>query len=196
MKFIIMVCATFLARVKPVSASANPACMNMTRKPVIRVHMRFMETRLWPAKSATSASVGLPASLAVTSAMPPVVVPPGSGLGGGAGAAAGAGVAGAAGLSWANTQPPTASRQASTRPKTILHGSERVPDPGSFMHVSPSAAACRRSLKKERRPYPGAITRCDLLVARHPVAARDVPWSVVNDITNLGATPTEPVPAG
>src|SRR5947199_7288074 len=197
MKFIIMVCATFLARVKPVSTSANPACMNMTRKPVSSVHITLIETRLWPANSATSVSVGLPASLAVTSPMPPVAVPAGSGFdGGGAGAAAGAGVAGAAGLSWANTQPPTARRQASTRPKTILHGSERVPDPGSFMHVSPSAAACRRSLKKERRPYPGAITRCDLLVARHPVAARDVPWSVVNDITNLGATPTEQVPAG
>ena len=100
MKFIIMVCATFFARVKPVSASANPACMNMTRKPVSSVHIRLIDTRLWPAKSAISASVGLPASLAVTSAMPPVAMPPGSGFGGGAGAAAGAaGAAGAAALS-------------------------------------------------------------------------------------------------
>src|SRR6266481_10196407 len=88
MKFIIMVWATFLA-------SAKPACMNMTRNPVRRVHMRLIETLLWPAVSATSASVGLPASLAVTSAMPPVAVPPGSGLGGGAGAGAAAVAAGA-----------------------------------------------------------------------------------------------------
>ena len=40
--FIDIVCATFLARVKPVSTSANPACMNMTRKPVISVHMMLM----------------------------------------------------------------------------------------------------------------------------------------------------------
>src|SRR5882672_430141 len=161
MKFIIMVCATFLARVKPVSTSANPACMNMTRKPVSSVHITLIETRLWPANSATSASVGLPASLAVPSPMPPVAVPAGSGFdGGGAGAVAGAGVAGAAGLSWAKTQPPTARRQASTRPKTTLHGSERVLDPASFMRVSPSAAACGVARKKKgariRAPLPAA----------------------------------------
>src|SRR2546428_1705300 len=74
--------------------------MNMTRNPVMSVHMMLMATRLWPAKSATSTSVGLPASLAVTSAMPPVAVPPGSGFGGGAGAgaAAAAGAAGGAGF--------------------------------------------------------------------------------------------------
>jgi hypothetical protein len=44
MKFIIMVWATFLARVKPVSASAKPACMNMTRNPASRVHMMLIET--------------------------------------------------------------------------------------------------------------------------------------------------------
>src|SRR2546425_1799641 len=86
MKFIIMVCATFFARVKPVSTSANPACMNMTRKPVNSVHITLIETRLWPAKSATSARVGLPGSLAVTSAIPPVAVPAGVRVrGGGAG---------------------------------------------------------------------------------------------------------------
>src|SRR3989475_3969961 len=100
MKFIIIVWATFFARVTPVSTRAKPACMNMTRNPVMSVHMMLMATRLWPAKSATSTSVGLPASLAVTSAMPPVAVPPGSGFGGGAGAgaAAAAGAAGGAGF--------------------------------------------------------------------------------------------------
>ncbi len=139
MKFIIIVCATFFARVKPVSTSANPACMNMTRKPVSRVHMRLIDTRLWPAKSATSSSVGLPAVFAVTSAMPPVAVPAGSGFdGGGAGAAAApTGTAGDGGLSWANTQPPTAIRQATMRAAAILHGHMRTMDPRSFT-VMPS----------------------------------------------------------
>jgi len=46
MKFIIMVWATFLARVKPVSARAKPACMNMTRKPVKSVHIMLIATLL------------------------------------------------------------------------------------------------------------------------------------------------------
>src|SRR6266581_2453225 len=44
MKFIVNVCAAFLARVKPVSTMANPACMNITRKPVTRVHTKLMAT--------------------------------------------------------------------------------------------------------------------------------------------------------
>src|SRR6266571_7915351 len=44
MKFIVKVCAAFLARVKPVSTMANPACMNITRKPVTRVHTKLMAT--------------------------------------------------------------------------------------------------------------------------------------------------------
>ena len=40
--FIIMVCATFLDRVNPVSTSANPACMKNTRNPVMNVHMMFV----------------------------------------------------------------------------------------------------------------------------------------------------------
>ena len=46
MKFIAKVCATFLACVKPVSTMANPACMNMTRKPVISVHIMLIATLL------------------------------------------------------------------------------------------------------------------------------------------------------
>src|ERR1019366_4582008 len=37
-KFIAIVCATFFARVSPVSTRANPSCMNITRNPVSRVH--------------------------------------------------------------------------------------------------------------------------------------------------------------
>ena len=42
-KFIAMVWATFLERVRPVSTSAKPACMNMTKKPHSIVHTRFAE---------------------------------------------------------------------------------------------------------------------------------------------------------
>ena len=46
MKFIAIVCAAFLARLKPVSTSAKPACMNMTRKPATSVHTKLMATLL------------------------------------------------------------------------------------------------------------------------------------------------------
>ena len=41
-----MVWAAFLARVRPVSTSAKPACMNMTRKPATSVHTMLIATRL------------------------------------------------------------------------------------------------------------------------------------------------------
>ena len=62
----------------------------------------------------------------------------GSGFDGGGGAGAdgaAAGAAGAGGLSWANTQPPTASRQATTTATAILHGIVRAIDPRSFTFV-------------------------------------------------------------
>ena len=43
MKFIDMVWAAFLARMSPVSTIANPACMNMTRKPAISVQTKLIE---------------------------------------------------------------------------------------------------------------------------------------------------------
>ena len=48
-KFIIMVWFAFLARVRPVSTTAKPACMNMTRKPAINVHTKLIAIRFWPA---------------------------------------------------------------------------------------------------------------------------------------------------
>src|SRR2546428_13738760 len=101
--------------------------------------MMLMEPGLWQGKSAPSSRVGSRAVLGVRSLFPPVAVPAGSGFdGGGAGAAAGgAGAAGTAGLSWANTQPPTASRQATTRAAAILHGHVRTIDLRSFT-VMPS----------------------------------------------------------
>src|SRR6185503_835694 len=83
MKFIDIVCAAFLARVKPVSTIAKPACMNITRKPVSSVHTMLIETLLWPTVSITSTSVGCAASLTGTSAALPVAAPVGSGPGAG-----------------------------------------------------------------------------------------------------------------
>ena len=47
MKFMLMVCIAFFARVNPVSTSANPACMNMTRKPVTSSHTKLTPSRFW-----------------------------------------------------------------------------------------------------------------------------------------------------
>ena len=96
--------------------------MNMTRKPAIRVHITLIATLLCPAVSATSASVGLPASLAVTSPIPPVAVPLGSGFdGGGAGAgAAAAGAAGAGALSCDSTFPARANVRTSAHTATFV----------------------------------------------------------------------------
>src|SRR6266571_7498719 len=95
MKFIAIVWAAFLARQKPVSTSANPACMNMTRKPVRSVHIRLMAILLWPTVAITSSSFGAFASLTTTSLAVPVLSLVGSGAAAGA-AAAGAGAAGGA----------------------------------------------------------------------------------------------------
>src|SRR2546427_8723358 len=46
MKFIVRVCGAFFARVKPVSTSAKPACMNITRKPATSVQTKLMATVL------------------------------------------------------------------------------------------------------------------------------------------------------
>ena len=43
MKFIDIVWAAFFARMRPVSTSAKPACMNMTRKPAISVQTKLTE---------------------------------------------------------------------------------------------------------------------------------------------------------
>src|SRR5216683_4791348 len=81
MKFIIMVWFAFLARQRPVSTNANPACMNMTRKPVTNVHTKLIAIRFWPIMLTVSASVR-PFLLSETtiSLTVPVSVPPGSPL--------------------------------------------------------------------------------------------------------------------
>src|SRR5712691_10525508 len=92
MKFIDMVWAAFLARQNPVSTRAKPACMNMTRKPVMSDHTMLMATLLWPTVSITSSRAGLAGSFTVTSAAVPVTAPVGSApLGVGAAGAAAAG---------------------------------------------------------------------------------------------------------
>src|SRR5712691_8045197 len=79
MKFIIMVWLAFFARHKPVSTRANPACMNITRKPATRVQTKLMAIVFWPIWFTTSASVR-PFFMSPTgmSATLPVIVPPGS----------------------------------------------------------------------------------------------------------------------
>src|SRR5262249_24559138 len=72
----------FFARQKPVSSIAKPACMNMTRKPVISVHTMLMAILLCPAVSNASNKAGLPASLTGTSLAVPVALPLGSAAGG------------------------------------------------------------------------------------------------------------------
>jgi len=115
-EFIIMVCATFLARVNPVSASANPACMNNDEEAGEQVHMRLIDT------PGCACEVGdlrsgwaCPPPLAVTSAMPPVAVRRDqAGRRRGRGRRRGGPTPRRAGLRacpWANTHPPTASRQ-------------------------------------------------------------------------------------
>src|SRR5258706_2415522 len=44
-----IVCAAFFLRVKPVSTSANPPCMNITRAPPTHIHSRFVLTPRPPA---------------------------------------------------------------------------------------------------------------------------------------------------
>src|SRR5215831_7682334 len=99
MKFMAMVWAAFLARQNPVSTMAKPACMNITRNPVISVQTMLMAILLWPTPAITSGRVGFLASFTVTSLAVPVFSPVGSGTATGAGAAAGA--AAVSGVVWA-----------------------------------------------------------------------------------------------
>ena len=78
-KFIMYVWFAFFTRVSPDSTMAKPACMNMTRKPQTRVQTKLIATLFCPIWLPASASVGPAfASVTVTSAMVPVMVPPGS----------------------------------------------------------------------------------------------------------------------
>src|SRR5258708_5917813 len=81
MKFIIMVWLALLARVKPVSTMAKPACMNITRKPVTKVHTKLMAILFWPTWLTMSPRV-IPVVVleTATSLMVPVVSAPGSPL--------------------------------------------------------------------------------------------------------------------
>ena len=43
--------AEFFARHRPVSTIANPACMNITKKPAINAQTMLIENRLWAMRS-------------------------------------------------------------------------------------------------------------------------------------------------
>ena len=120
MKLVAMTCAALLARHRPHSTSAKPACMNITRKPVMSVHMILRVTLLWATFLTSSLSAAMVFSPLESIPGSPVVspvfgsalagaghcksepvprlapVPVESGCCGGAGASAGAAAAGAA----------------------------------------------------------------------------------------------------
>ena len=65
--FIIMVWATFLVRVKPVSTRAKPACMKKTRKPAISIHITLIAVAsssvVGPVLSAEAMPVNTPSTI-------------------------------------------------------------------------------------------------------------------------------------
>src|SRR5258706_13141869 len=67
MKFMVIVWPAFLARVKPVSTSAKPACMNITRNPASSVHTKLIEVELAAVWVATE-SILAPAAACANSA--------------------------------------------------------------------------------------------------------------------------------
>src|SRR6266540_4754052 len=73
MKLVIITWAAFFLRQKPVSTRANPACMNITRKPVTSVQVKLMAILFLPAASPTGVAGSIP-----TSAELPVTSPQGS----------------------------------------------------------------------------------------------------------------------
>src|SRR3954468_18889103 len=58
MKFIAIVWLAFLARGKPVSTSAKPACMNITRKPATSVQTKLSDAPVSATALATSSIFG------------------------------------------------------------------------------------------------------------------------------------------
>ena len=46
--FIIIMCAAFFARVRPVTRKAKPTCMNSTRKPHTSIHVKLIDTPRCP----------------------------------------------------------------------------------------------------------------------------------------------------
>src|SRR4051794_36369627 len=96
-----IVWATFLARVSPVSTRANPACMNMTKNPVINVQKMltaiFRLLTSWAIVASVTLSLSLVSAAVVLAPVYPAPVesgPVGATVGSGAAVAA-AGAAGA-----------------------------------------------------------------------------------------------------
>src|SRR5262245_54699572 len=106
--------------------------------------------------------------------MPPVAVPPGSGLGAGAAAAVVWAGASSAFFSWARAQPPSARAQPTTN-ATALTTMRRptafpqpfVDDVRSVMRpplAGPRPALSGSSLKKQKAPFPAPLPHHDVLV--------------------------------
>src|SRR4029450_11619927 len=62
MKLVIITWAAFFLRQKPVSTSANPACMNIPRKPATSVQVKLMAILFLPAASLTGVAWSTPMS--------------------------------------------------------------------------------------------------------------------------------------
>jgi hypothetical protein len=62
MKLVIITWAAFFLRQKPVCTSANPACMNITRKPATSVQVKLMAILFLPAASLTGVAWSTPMS--------------------------------------------------------------------------------------------------------------------------------------
>src|SRR6266550_1469336 len=67
MKFMVIVWPAFLERVNPVSTSAKPACMNITRNPATSVHTKLIDVELAAVWVATE-SILAPAAACANSA--------------------------------------------------------------------------------------------------------------------------------
>ena len=67
MKFMVIVWPAFLERVNPVSTSAKPACMNITRNPATSVHTKLIDVELAAVCVATE-SILAPAAACANSA--------------------------------------------------------------------------------------------------------------------------------
>src|SRR5205814_7927206 len=66
MKFMVIVWPAFLERVNPVSTSAKPACMNITRNPATSVHTKLIDVELAAVCVATESILVAAAACAIS----------------------------------------------------------------------------------------------------------------------------------
>ena len=130
MKFMLIVWSALFARVKPVSTSAKPACMNMTRKPVTSSQVKLMPSRFWSTMAPSLTASGSFAWAAVRSSA--VIVP---------------------GASPTRLEAELVVRPAGSPPPGVTGCTEHA---ASAMRMNaPSSPACPSRRSRARRPRPG-----------------------------------------